>query len=411
MRVLFITMPAVPHWFPMVPLAWGFRAAGHEVRVAGSPPILGAIASTGLAAVPLTTGYDSRPRSRQSTGGGAPAADGAAEVSADEKLRRFMTSQPDAMVNKLASQAEAMVTDLLPLIRDWRPDLVLADPIPFAAPLIAEMVGAPFVRMLWGPVMFLENPQTAAVLPPEVVAKLCARYGVTVRDDYAARTIDPCPPRMSTGNVPNRIFMQYVPYNGPGELPPWLVAAGERPRVCLTWGTSTARMLGDETFLLPQIVTGLAGLDVEVVVAANAADRQRLGPVPENVRVMESLPLNLLLPTCAAVVHTGGSGTTLTAAALGVPQVAVVERFGEQRFNAEKMAAAGAGIRVAPEDISATTVTAATSAVLTDTSFRTAAAELSAEIRALPTPAEVVGALVEVATGGSGRAGRNRRVA
>ena len=401
MRVLFITMPAVPHWFPMVPLAWGFRAAGHEVRVAGSPPIIGAVVSTGLPAVPLTTGYDFRTHLRQSAGDGASTADDAAEISPDETLRRFLSSQTDAMVNMLAGQAESMVADLVPLVRDWRPDLVLADPIPFAAPLIAEMVGAPFVRMLWGPVRFLGNPEAAGGRfavgrPPEAIAKLFARYGAEVREDYAARTIDPCPPRMRDDNVSNRIPMQYVPYNGPAELPPWLVAAGDRPRVCVTWGTSTARMLGDDSFELPEIVSGLAGLDAELVVAVNAVDRERLGPVPDNVRVVESLPLNLLLPSCAAVVHTGGSGTTLTAAALGVPQVGVV-RYGEQQFNAEKIAAAGAGISVSRDHIDAPAVTAATSAVLTDSAYRAAAAELSEEIRALPTPAEVVGTLAELA--------------
>jgi UDP:flavonoid glycosyltransferase YjiC (YdhE family) len=160
-------------------------------------------------------------------------------------------------------------------------------------------------------------------------------------------------------------------------------------------------MSGDETFALPQIVSALSRLDAELVVAVNAADRERLGPVPENVRVMEDLPLNLLLPTCAAVVHTGGSGTTLTAAALGVPQVAAVELFAEQRFNAEKMAAAGAGISLGPDNMDSATIAAATSTVLTDTAYRTAAAELSAEIRALPTPADVVGTLVELA-GGAG---------
>ena len=34
MRVLFVVTPGVGHLFPMVPLAWALRAAGHEVLIA-----------------------------------------------------------------------------------------------------------------------------------------------------------------------------------------------------------------------------------------------------------------------------------------------------------------------------------------------------------------------------------------
>jgi L-noviosyl transferase len=36
MRFLFSTLPGLGHFFPIVPLAWGVRAAGHDVVVA--PP-------------------------------------------------------------------------------------------------------------------------------------------------------------------------------------------------------------------------------------------------------------------------------------------------------------------------------------------------------------------------------------
>ncbi len=37
MRILFTTFPSPSHHFPMVPLEWAARAAGHDVRVASAP--------------------------------------------------------------------------------------------------------------------------------------------------------------------------------------------------------------------------------------------------------------------------------------------------------------------------------------------------------------------------------------
>src|SRR5882757_8332379 len=51
MRVLFATSPWPTHYFMMVPTAWAFRAAGHDVLVASQPSMSGLIASTGLPAV------------------------------------------------------------------------------------------------------------------------------------------------------------------------------------------------------------------------------------------------------------------------------------------------------------------------------------------------------------------------
>src|SRR5690349_11470899 len=51
MRVLFTSSAARPHLFPVVPLAWACRAAGHEVRVASAAKIATDIVHTGLPAV------------------------------------------------------------------------------------------------------------------------------------------------------------------------------------------------------------------------------------------------------------------------------------------------------------------------------------------------------------------------
>ncbi len=48
MRVLFTTFALPGHFFPLVPLAWGFRSAGHEVLVATSDEFVSTAVRSGL---------------------------------------------------------------------------------------------------------------------------------------------------------------------------------------------------------------------------------------------------------------------------------------------------------------------------------------------------------------------------
>src|SRR2546430_4086138 len=58
MRVLFVPWGQTTHWFHMVPLAWAFRAAGHEVRIVAQPGVVAAVAASGLTATHVDRDYD-----------------------------------------------------------------------------------------------------------------------------------------------------------------------------------------------------------------------------------------------------------------------------------------------------------------------------------------------------------------
>src|SRR6185503_13992876 len=113
------------------------------------------------------------------------------------------------------------------------------------------------------------------------------------------------------------------PYNGPGLTPADLLEPARRPRVCVTWGTTTVKLSGPEAFLLPYALRAIAARDVDVVVAIAEEQRPLLGEVPDRVRVVHRVPLQTLVPACDAIVHQGGSGTMLTAACYGVPQLII----------------------------------------------------------------------------------------
>ncbi|WP_435593633.1 nucleotide disphospho-sugar-binding domain-containing protein [Nocardia sp. bgisy118] len=399
MRVLFVTMPIVPHFYPMVSLAWAFRAAGHDVRVAGQPTIHRVVTGAGLPVVSVGDGYkpeeDMMNTLRRLSGG----VESITRFGMDEVLnlpvgarRRFA----EARIAPLVRLAEVMARDLVSFVEFWKPDLIIADPLVFAAPIAAEISGVPFVRNLWGPdvIARLNFPgQSMTGMGhlqdswPEDLVELYRSFGVKVRSHYAAASIDPCPTSLQLPGVPNRIPMRYVPYNGSGVLPSWLTERNDRRRICVTWGTSTTRLLGDSGFLVPQILDALRGVDAEIVLAIGEPDRHLITD-STGVRIVENLPLNLLLPSCSLVVHPGGAGTMLTAAVHGIPQVGLPQ-IADQHVNAAQLAATGAGINV-PRDSYQGGIETAIRECLSDNRFNESARRLRWDMLRQPTPASVV---------------------
>jgi UDP:flavonoid glycosyltransferase YjiC (YdhE family) len=195
--------------------------------------------------------------------------------------------------------------------------------------------------------------------------------------------------------VPRRLPVRCVPYNGPGVLPGWLRDAPRRPRVCVSWSTTTAvpGMQSPADSKVPAMLRVLAELDVEAVVTVRdgaAFAREHGGAA----RAVENLPLNLLLPTCDAIIHHGGAGTMLTAAYHGVPQV-IVAPVPDQSFNADLLADTGAGVSLKAESADAGDIESGVAKVLFDDLMREAAAQLRQEMLAQPTPAQVVSTLEE----------------
>jgi UDP:flavonoid glycosyltransferase YjiC (YdhE family) len=392
MRILFLPMPVASHYYSMVPMLWACRTAGHEVRVAAEAPVSDAVMRSGMTGVLVGGGYDfaagiaERRRERQRSGNRF----GVDEVAALSPLQRREIKERRFIPQVKA--AEAIVDDLVELAGEWRPQLVVADPLALAGPLVAASCGATLVRHLWGPDVIRTTGFPGMGLSedqwPEPLLRLYERFGVGVRPEYAVRTIDTCPQSLQVKNIPGRLPVRFVPYNGPGIAPGWAGRA-ERPRILVTWGMSTTMMTGSSGFLIPRILESLAGFDAEIVVAVKASDRELLGVLPPRTRVVEEVPLHLLLPSCSAIVHQGGGGTVLTAASLGVPQL-VVTNSGDQVFNARLLTATGAGVSLPAEKADVTALEDAVSRLLDDAGIDAAARALRDEILAQPTPAETV---------------------
>jgi glycosyltransferase len=402
-RLLFSPLATPQHLYPMVPLAYACRAAGHEVRIAGTPSILNAIVHTGLPAVGV--GRDVPPGS-VTNGGIVRQIYDHRPFPANwplhaERLDREQRMMLDLLGHNSAVAAEAMVDDLVAFGREWRPDAIVHDTANFAGAVAAAVLDIPNLRHLTGVGLRPMEWQAGQRSPLPEYAELFHRRGVPVRD-VPTMTFDPSPPSLRLPVPTPYLDVRFVPYNGSGLVPSWRPGPARRPAVCITWGLSVARaaLAMGRAALDPyrQAVEAICDLDVDVVVTTTAAQLDLLGALPERVRVLESAPLQLVLGFCDVIVHQAGDGTALTAAATGIPQLAIT-RKPDPALTGSRLEAVGAGIhlpyqRLVGEADSRGAITEAVTALLDEPAYREAAVRLRDEIQAQPSPADRVRDLI-----------------
>jgi UDP:flavonoid glycosyltransferase YjiC (YdhE family) len=407
MRVLFTVSNWPGHYASLIPMGWALQAGGHEVRVLCAESEVGNLNRAGLSPVPLLSGWELDFQARLQnflnvrTGvwpypflplhpvTGVPLA----EVG-DFDLGAFMAAERAASVEVARHSTDAAVE----YAREWDPDLVVHDPVSFEGRLVAAVLGIPAVLALWGPVGTHED-EPGLKLTPVDFSKAFERYGLPeLSQDDITHVLDPCPDRLAPPTTAQRIPVRYVPYNGPGHLPPrWATARdADRPLVCVVWGNSATRIFPPGCFIMPRVLEALAAVDADVLVTANEADVRALGAVPDNVRVGTDIPLHLVLPGCSAVVHYGGAGCAMTAVAAGVPQLILPQGF-DQPMIARRLAATGAARMIANHDATVEGIQEAVTALLTESRHAQAARRLGAEATDRPTPADVVAVLESLA--------------
>jgi UDP:flavonoid glycosyltransferase YjiC (YdhE family) len=386
MRALFVTWAWPSHFYPLVQLAWAMQAAGHDVRVASQPALTDVITRAGLTAVPVGRDVDtlrvSRPFFKWVADQDRPVEWADLQQKGTSSVRMYVML------------AEAMVDDTIALTQSWRPDIIVSEPTTYAGPLAAAVTGTPAVRHTHGvDFTFQTHP-----FEPEALADICARLGLDTIETAGLATVDPCPPSMQVPADVRRLWMSYTPYNGPAVLPDWLREPPARRRICVTWGTSTSTLTDSRMFLPPRVIAAARDLDAEVVVTVTAQDAALLVDVPANVRVVESVPLHLVLGSCDAVVHQGGNGTILTAVRYGVPQL-VLPQLPDQLFYCAKLVQTGAAAELRVNEVSDEALRSLMAEILHEPGYRSAATRLRAEMLEQPSAAQVVSELEAIADG------------
>lgn len=366
MRVLFSTIPLSGHFFPMVPLAWACRLAGHEVLVTTAENFVPTVARSGLPVVAC-----------------GPAADGLDEAFVLAKghelaERRYAHGKGFARVAARALPGMAAVMD------SWRPDVVVSERAEHAGPVTAAARGIPVVELHWAVAELGEYRASAAVELGDLPT--------------ASAVLNPWPPSLRLSYSDGHRSMCNVDYNGDGRVPIWALRPADRPRVCVTFGTVLPQLYLDDAYeLVVPVLETLARMNMEIVVAVDEKVAAGWPPLPKAVRHVGRLPLSEVLRTCDLVVHHGGQGTTLTALAASLPQL-VLPTFDDQFDNAAAVVRAGAGICLPLADFTPAAIGEHCGELLAVPRYTEAATEVAGEMFAQLRPADVVPLLARLAS-------------
>jgi UDP:flavonoid glycosyltransferase YjiC (YdhE family) len=416
MRVLIAVAPLTAHLYPSVPLAWALQSAGHDVRVASNTGLAGQIAAAGLTAVALGEGASPPAPVTDEQLDGLTDALGFESGSEEDRLwrsiRYYMLAShlryhPD-------DQGRQELSDnLVETARTWRPGLVIWDPACPVGAVAARECGAASARMMWGPDYLswirkrlaerANDPASAVGAGPDPLAStlgpVFGRFGHDIDDGllFGDFTVDPVPPQLPGLEGLRRIPMRWVPYTGASAAPYWLAQPPARPRVLLSLGVTGRTENDGPDARVAAVLEAVADLDVEVVATINAAQIGGDQKVPDNVRIIDYLPLTQVLPTCSAVIHHGGFGTFFAAAAHRVPQMIVLEDLGSPLNSSRYLLVRGAGVALPSDGLTAAQVARELAGILTDPSFRRGADAVYADLTAAPSPGEIVPVLERMA--------------
>lgn len=388
-------------------MAWALRAAGHDVRIAAQPDLTDAIVHTGLPAVAAGPALDlaglsrkaqERPASKTVFGSEFDITETREDRLTLDYVRGVFTTWCSFGLERLAH--EAVLDDLVGFARAWQPDLVIWDALTYMGPIAARASGAAHVRMLFGldhwarmRGLFTELGGAEGADPmAEWLSGKLDRYGCTFDEELilGQRTLDPLPPWTRFPVGVDYLPVRHVPYNGPSVVPAWLSEPPARRRVCVTLGMSRRDLWGTDRFSADDLFDAVAGLDVEVVATLTARQAESASAVPDNVKLFDFVPLDALLPTCAAVVHHGGAGTTGNAVVHGVPQLVIPGNMWDKAGLAELLAGEGAGLVLEHEQVTAGQLRAQLLRLLDEPSFAASAEKVRAQIEEIPTPARIV---------------------
>jgi UDP:flavonoid glycosyltransferase YjiC (YdhE family) len=374
-RVLFTAPGAVGHIFPVIPTALALRAAGHDVLFAGQPPIA-ILRNTGLPVVEVGDGSTLREAFARAL---------PKDVRfADQDRTEDETNELSAL--GFAEFSRSTIDGLLKVAQAWRPDVIVYESFQGAAPLVAAKLGIPAVVHTFG----------------VTSGGAAARLRRLLADEYRAHGVEPTAPSTVLDVVPASLGgdgggwrVRYVPYNGGGTIPADLVGRGSKPRIALTLGTVFTQWEGIAP--ISRLIEQAGALDAEVLLAVGDEDLSPLGTLPGNVRPLPWVPLSQLLQASDGVVHHGGSGSMMTAAALGVPQV-ILPQGADNFANAAAGEANGFALSSSLDAVD----TALLGRLVTDDALRKSAAAMKAEIDALPSPADLVANFEALASGAAG---------
>ena len=306
MKVLVVSTEGAGHVTPLVPIIGALIGRGDDVLVASGPNAEAIVHKTG-ARFALAGRSQGEWMARLAGRLRGMPGDGLAP----ERILHYFLPRAFGEVG-----VDEMIDDVVRHGHDFAPDVVLFEACALAGPLAAEILGLPAVAHMFGPLPPLDTVELAN----DAVSPIWRSFGLDApgwAGMYRHLTIQICPPTLEHAAVPTGDTM----YLRPTPLPSGPRVTTDRPLVYVTFGTLFNADLSLFRLALDAL-DALADEPVDIVMTVGRDhDPSVLAPHPANARIEQFIPQAELLPSCAAIVHHGGAGTTFGALAHGVPQV------------------------------------------------------------------------------------------
>ena len=364
------------HAFPAIALARALRGRGHEVLVETWERWRDAVEGEGIF------------------------------FTAAEEYRTFPPSGGDP--GTWRSAADAAIA-LLPLIEDFRPDVVVSDILTLAPTLAGERAGVrratliPHVYPVHEPglpffAFGMQPPRTpvgrAVWRGAQPVLESGLRRGRDEMNETRAAVGLP-PVEGFHGGISRELAMvaTFPQLEYPRRWPAGVHVTGpmrfELPYrdIELPEGDEPLVLVAPSTAQDPQLrlvctaLDALADEPVRVVATTNRLDPEPLPAAPANAVVVDWLSYSQVMPRASLVVCHGGHGTVARALAAGVP-VLCCPHVGDMAENSARVAWAGAGLMLPWRLLGTGGLRVASRRILGDESFRKRATELAAWSRA-----------------------------
>jgi UDP:flavonoid glycosyltransferase YjiC (YdhE family) len=367
------------------------REAGHTVSFAVGPEVRDAVASTGIDTV-VVGGH------MRNALLAAMASPGLTRRRGDPVSRRPLAREVFGSV-----LPRRRLAGLRPWLVEHPVDLVVAEVADPGAALAAAGAGVPCVLHSFGQRPRPGTPIRGFLTGPVVEVAREAGIPLVEGDPLGHAYLDVCPPSLQSepvGDEPPELTLRPTAWNPP-------VPSSPRPAPGRAWVYLTLGTVFSDSAVLRTAAGALARLPVDVLVATGSVAPRELSDLRRApgggagaVRIESFVAQAELLASDSPprlVTHHGGSGTTLAAAAAGVPQL-FLPQGADQFSNAAAVTGVGAGRTVlikSADDTAAAALTDAAGALLEDGAERASAAALAAEIAAMPSPVELAARIEE----------------
>lgn len=387
MRALFTTQPGHGHLNPMLPYASALRGAGHEVCFATAPSFCAMVRRLGFQAVPAGHDFTWEHAVDFFPEMATAAAEGPRQV--NELSQRIVWER----------WTPRMTGDLLELIAEWRPDLIVREAAEYGGSLAGRATGAPVACALWG-APFHDSVWDRHLAVNHTFSGYraqCERWGVdsdvraALAEELMLCTLPPswmAAGDRGLGRVEH--FRSEPQDRAEGEsLDPSLTGGRSGGLIYATLGT----VHNKQHRLRKAMLAALADVPASVIFTTGPGiDLDRVGDPGENIALEPFVPQSLIIPRSDLVVSHAGLGTIIGALYAGVPMV-LISIAVDHPINAERAGALGVARVLDAHDCQPERLRETILEALADRNLRDRATEVRDECLALPEIVEAVGVL------------------